>query len=203
MDEDKIEKMARKQEERINKVLEYSEKMAQKHEERANRIIEQAEIEQAERERHRGPSLLGNLLLLALFNLMVVAMAAGALWFGWPSYTITSNGETTMARVIALSESTDGDGDCCVYSPVFEYTVNGRRHTFESLNSSNPPAYRVGQEVEVIYNINNPSDAAVNSFSELWLVATMLCGAAIVLAVVLNGLAFVRMRSGRPVFDSD
>ncbi|MBX3049267.1 MAG: hypothetical protein KIT46_03070 [Anaerolineales bacterium] len=122
MDEDKIEKMAREQEERINKVLAYSERIASKHEERANKILEQAE-----RESTRRPSLLGNLLLLALFNLIVVAMAAGTLFFGWRGYTLTTNGDTTMARVVALSESTDGDGDCCVYSPVFEYTVNGRR----------------------------------------------------------------------------
>lgn len=198
MDEDKIEKMAREQEERINKVLAYSERIASKHEERANKILEQAE-----RESTRRPSLLGNLLLLALFNLIVVAMAAGTLFFGWRGYTLTSNGDTTMARVVALSESTDGDGDCCVYSPVFEYTVNGRRHTFESLNASNPPAYRVGQEVEVIYNVDNPSDAAVNSFFDLWMVAATLCGATLILFVVLNGVAIYKMRSGRPLLEAD
>lgn len=197
MDEDKIEKMARKQEERVNKILEYSERMASKSEERANKILEKAE-----RAESRGPSMLGNLLLLALFNLLVVAMAAGGAWFGWRGYTLATNGETTMARVIELSASSDEDG-CCVYSPIFEYTVNGRRHTFESMNASDPPAYRVGQEVEVIYNVDNPSDAAVNSFSELWMVATMLCGVALILFVLLNGLAISRMRSGRPLLEAD
>lgn len=191
MDEENIEKMARQQEERVNKLLEYSEKMTRKQEERVNRIMEDAE-----RASNRGPSLFSNLLLLVLFNLIVLGMAAGTLFFGWRGYTITSNGETTTARVVELSEFSDEDG-CCVYSPVFEYTVNGRRHTFEGLNASDPPAYRVGQEVEIIYNVNNPNEAAVNSFSELWLVASVLCGSTLILAVVLNGLVFARMRGGR------
>lgn len=215
MDEDKIEKMARKQEERVNKMLEYSERMASKQEERVNKILEKSErmaskqearankiLEKAERAESRGPSMLGNLLLLALFNLMVVAMVIGGAWFGWRGYTLTTNGETTMARVIELSASSDEDG-CCVYSPVFEYTVNGRRYSFESMNASDPPAYRVGQEAEIIYNVSNPSDAAVNSFSELWMVSAMLCGTALILFVVLNGFAISRMRSGRPLFESD
>lgn len=152
---------------------------------------------------NKKPSFLGNLLSLLLMNLIVLAMAAGTLWFGWRGYTLTTNGETTTGRVIELSESTDGEGACCVYSPVFEYTVNSRRYTFESLNASDPPAYRVGQEVEVIYNVDDPNDAAVNSFGELWMVASILCGTTLILAVVLNGLAISRMRSGRSILEED
>jgi hypothetical protein len=145
----------------------------------------------------------GNLISLLLLNLFVVAMAAGAAWFGWRGYTLSSNGETTMAHVVSLTESDDGEGGCCVYSPVFEYTVNGRGYSFESMNASYPPAYQVGDETEIIYNVDDPSDAAVNSFSELWLVATLLGAATVVVAVLLNWFALGRMRRGEAIFDSD
>ncbi|MBX3049266.1 MAG: hypothetical protein KIT46_03065 [Anaerolineales bacterium] len=61
----------------------------------------------------------------------------------------------------------------------------------------------MGQEVEVIYNVDNPSDAAVNSFFDLWMVAATLCGATLILFVVLNGVAIHKMRSGRPLLEAD
>lgn len=145
----------------------------------------------------------GNFISLLLINLFVVAMAAGAGWFGWRGYTLSSNGETTTARVVSLTESSDGEGGCCVYSPVFEYSVNGRSYSFESMNASYPPAYRVGDETEIIYNVDNPSDAAVNSFGELWLVATILGAATVVVAVVLNWFAIGKIRRGEAIFESD
>lgn len=198
MDEDKIEKIARKQEERANKIIEYSEKMTRKQEERVSRILEKAE-----RDRQRGPSLLGNLVLLALFNLLVVGMVALTLFFSWNSYTLTTQGEKTSGHVVALSEHSDDEG-CCTYAPVVEFTVGGFPVRFEGNNSSDPPAYRVGQEVEVLYLPNNPSKAGINSFSELWMTAVILAPVTLGLFVVLNWVAIAKMRSGRPLLeDSD
>lgn len=148
-------------------------------------------------------TILGNAASLALLNLFVVAMAAGTAWFGWRGYTLSTHGETTMAQVISMTESDDGEGGCCVYSPVFGYTVNGRSYSFESLNASYPPAYKVGDEEEIIYNVDDPNDAAVNSFGELWLVATLLGSATVVLAVVLNWVGIAKIRKGEPIFTSD
>lgn len=148
-------------------------------------------------------TIVGNAASLAFLNLFVVAMAAGTAWFGWRGYTLSTNGETTMAQVISMTESDDGEGGCCVYSPVFGYTVNGRSYSFESLNASYPPAYKVGDEEEIIYNVDDPSDAAVNSFGELWLVATLLGSATIVMAVVLNWMGIAKIRRGEPILESD
>lgn len=65
------------------------------------------------------------------------------------------------------------------------------------MNASYPPAYRVGYETEVIYNVDDPSDAAVNSFGELWLVATLL-GAATVLVAVILGSPSARCAAAKP-----
>lgn len=177
------------------------EEMVRQQEARAERYLREAEQRAAAGSGCRG--VVGNVLLLVLLNLAVVAMAAGTLWFGWRGYTLTTQGGTANAQVIELAESSDGEGGCCVYSPVFEYTVNGQRYQFESLNASSPPAYRVGQQVEIRYNLKDPSDAAVNSFGELWLVASLLCPATIVLAIVVNVIGFVRIRNGQAILDED
>lgn len=177
-------------------------KLAKEHEESADRILADAE-----RRANAGNSgVLGafnNLWQLVLINLIVVAMAAGTIWFGWRGYTLTSTGGETTGRVVSLEESSDGEGGCCVYSPVIEYEANGSTYSFESMNASSPPVYAVGQRVEIVYNSDNPSDAAINSWYELWLVPSLLCPATVLLAVILNLVAFNKIRNGEPIWDSD
>ncbi|MCS6782915.1 MAG: DUF3592 domain-containing protein [Gloeomargarita sp. SKYBB_i_bin120] len=56
------------------------------------------------------------------------------------------------------------------YYPVVEYSLpNGRRVRFTAKVGSDPPRYRLGQIVEVLYNPNDPFDARIDNFLELWL----------------------------------
>lgn len=146
-------------------------------------------------------TLLRNLGFLLLANLLVAAMAAGTVWLGWRGYQLSTHGESAIGHVVEMEESTDGEGSCCVYSPVIEFNANGRPVRFEGSNASDPPAYRVGQEVEVLYLPEDPSRAAINSFYELWMVSAILAPVTLVLFIVLNWLAIARMRSGQPIMD--
>ncbi|HRN50407.1 MAG TPA: DUF3592 domain-containing protein [Anaerolineales bacterium] len=147
-------------------------------------------------------TLLRNIGFLLLANLLVVAMAAGTIWLGWRGYELSTRGESTIGRVVALEESSDGDGGCCVYSPVIEFNANGNPVRFEGGNASDPPAYRVGQEVEVLYLPEDPSKAAINSFYELWMVTVILAPVTFILFIVLNWVAIARMRNGQAVMDN-
>lgn len=147
---------------------------------------------------------LRNLGVLLLVNAFIAIMVALTLWFGWRGVRLTTQGESTIGRVVEMEESSDGEGGCCVYSPIVEFSANGRPVRFESGNASSPPAYRVGQEVKVLYNPQDPSDASINSFYELWLVPAILAPVDVLLFVILNWVAIAKMRSGRPIFeDSD
>ena len=56
------------------------------------------------------------------------------------------------------------------YLPVVEFTTpDGQRHKFKGTVASTPVEYRLEQKVSVLYNPNNPADATLNSFFELWL----------------------------------
>jgi hypothetical protein len=184
-------------EDKLEKTLD---KAAEFFEQRADRIVEKAE-----RDAKRG-GFLGSLtgaFQLALLNLFVIAMAAGTIWFGWRGYTLTTNGAEAVGTVVEMTEEEDGEGGCCVYSPVIEFQANGRTYSFESRNASDPPSYQVGQQVEVIYKRGDPSDAAINSFAELWLVAAILCPATLLVGVVLNFIGFKKLMAGEPIWDSD
>ena len=183
----------------MDKFEEKMEKLAKSYEDSADRILEEAQIK-AERSARGTP--LRNLGTIALFNLFVLGMAALTFWFGSQAYQVSKNGETTSGTVTELAESSTEDG-CCVYSPVVEYMVGGQKYTFESMNASDPPSYRVGQQVEVIFNRTSPSKGAINSWSELWLVPVILGLVTLVLAVVLNLIALNKIRKGEPVWESD
>lgn len=139
---------------------------------------------------------LRNIGILLLVNAFIALMVALTLWFGWRSVRLTTQGERTIGQVIEMEESTDGEGGCCVYSPVVEFTANGRPVRFEGGNASSPPAYRVGQEVKVLYNPQDPDDASIDSFYELWLVPAILAPVDVLLFVVLNWVAIANMRRG-------
>lgn len=142
---------------------------------------------------------LRNIGILLLVNAFVALMVAGTLWFGWRGVRLTTQGESTTGQVIELEESSDGDGGCCVYSPIIEFTTpEGRTVRFEGSNASDPPAYRLGQEVAVLYNPQDPDDSAINSFYELWLMPAILLPVDLMLFVVLNWVAISNIRRGQP-----
>ena len=183
----------------MDKFEENMEKLAKSIEDPTDSILVETQLKA---EKSARGTTLQNFGTIFLFNLFVLGMAALTFWFGSQAYQVSKNGETTTGTVTELAESSTEDG-CCVYSPVVEYMVDGQKYTFESSNASDPPSYRVGEQVEVIYNRSSPSKGAINSWSELWLVPVILGLTTLILAVVLNLLAINKIRKGEPVWESD
>lgn len=141
---------------------------------------------------------IGRLLPLLIVNGVLAVLTIVALLLSRQSFELAFRGEKTTGQVIGLAQSTDSEGDT-LYSPVVTFTVGDRTLQIEGTTASYPPAYRVGQEVEVVYNPQNLSKAAINKFSELWLLPTILGGVVATLFVSLNlvviGGLFVSSRS--------
>lgn len=56
-----------------------------------------------------------------------------------------------------------------VYQPKITFTAqNGKKVRLVSLGQSNPPRFRVGQEVPLIYEPQQPHGARIRSFGSLW-----------------------------------
>lgn len=105
--------------------------------------------------------------MINLLYYAFVGVAVVLIYFAWQQYQVTQNilqtGTKTTAKVIELlpRHSTDGT----TYCPVFEYKdVHQNVHTYESLVSSQPPAYRVGERVLIVYN----QDRSIHKTISFW-----------------------------------
>jgi hypothetical protein len=86
----------------------------------------------------------------------------------------TAGAEHATGTVIDLSEDFTSDGT--VYYPVVRFTTAaGRTVEFgSSSGSSSPPD--VGDRVEVLYDLDDPQDAKLSGFFDLWLWTIALGG---------------------------
>lgn len=119
-------------------------------------------------------------------NLFFAAFCLWGAYAGYTSWTLDREGETASGTVVRLEESSDSEGGCCVYSPVIEFEANGQTFSFEGDNASDPPAYRVGQQVEVIYHPSDPDTAQINKWTERWLFPIVIIPVMILAALILN-----------------
>ena len=130
--------------------------------------------------------------------------AAFCLWGAYAAYTgwqLQTKGEATTGVVIRMEESSSGEGGCCVYSPVVEFNANGQTYSFEGDNASDPPAYRVGEEVPVLYDPARPETAQINKWTERWLFPIIIIPAMIFAALLVNFFMIRAWRRGESILE--
>ncbi|HLP90335.1 MAG TPA: DUF3592 domain-containing protein [Nostocaceae cyanobacterium] len=55
------------------------------------------------------------------------------------------------------------------YYPLIKFTTKeGEPTKFESSSGSNPPAYTKGQQIDILYNPQDPQSAMINSWWDIW-----------------------------------
>ena len=138
--------------------------------------------------------------ITVLGNLFFLGFCLWGLFAAYKSFNLSRDGETTIGIVTSLAESSSGEGGCCVYSPVIEFEANGQTYTFEGDNASYPPAYRVGEEVRVIYDPADPSTALINKPSERWLFPVIIIPAMIFGSVIFTAGMVCAWRRGEYIW---
>ncbi len=98
--------------------------------------------------------------------------------------------------VVRLNEQSDAEGGCCTYVPVIDFKVSDQIYTFEGDNASYPPAYEVGEQVNVLYDPTNPNTAQIDSLFERWAFPVIIIPAMIFTAAVLNFFMIRAWRRG-------
>ncbi len=98
-----------------------------------------------------------------------------------------------VGTVVEMKSVRDSDGDL-TYKPVITYKDRtGLEHTFTSSTSSNPPSYRVGDKVELLYDPQKPEQPSINTWIDLYigvLVLGILGGLFVLIpAFVLYGMS--------------
>ena len=97
------------------------------------------------------------ILLLVLTPVMVVRTAQ-----------FLAGAERTDGTVVDLSRSKDSEGSV-TFSPVVSFTTaEGRTVEFVSSSGSSSPSHSEGDRVEVLYDPDDPNDARLSGFLDLW-----------------------------------
>lgn len=112
-----------------------------------------------------------------LFYFVLLALGSVLGYLSWSQYqksqTLLTKGMRTKANVVAY-ETSRGENST-LYAPVFEYKDRSQEViTFTSSVKSSPPAYDLGQQVNIVYNTSNPQDVKIVSFWGLYAASVIL-----------------------------
>lgn len=102
-----------------------------------------------------------------------------------------AGGVRTEGTIMEMKE-----GPTKFYPRVQFATKDGRTMEFSSGNGSNPPMYKPGDTVPVIYNPNAPQYAVINTFIDLWLGPTIYATAGLLFLVGAIATTLARRPTG-------
>jgi hypothetical protein len=126
--------------------------------------------EKAPRETNR----LLSLLALIFTGVGVLLLGIDLFFFMHTQQQIT-NVLHVQGKVIELVAQGPGE-DASVAPKVSFVARNGDTYTFTSSMSTYPPSFQKGQIVELYYDPQNPKEAVIDTFWELWFVNVLLTG---------------------------
>lgn len=113
--------------------------------------------------------------ILGAFVLIEAGIAALLLHNAWEKRDTWSRATATVAELEKVESSSNG-GE--TWRPVFSLSAEGKEYNIRSSSSSNPPAYRVGEQVEMLYPVENPAEAVTNTFAGLYVLPCAVLGMA-------------------------
>ena len=139
-------------------------------------------------------------VLMGLFFMLV-----SVILFGWGIYSYmnktenfktykSTEGTVTRMRVVPPN---DNSGE--TYAPIFKYKdAAGKEYTYESKHSSDPPDYKVGERVQLIYDPADPEEVYVDSFREKWVLTIVLFICGIVVFPISIWMIYTGFRRNKP-----
>jgi len=136
-------------------------------------------------------------VVFGIFGVIGVGLLAGALFSfvhtrDFAARAVEAQGVVTDLVRSRSSSRSSGSGS---YSPVVAFeTAQGQRIEFTGSLSTNPPAYRPGERVRVLYLPDDPYSADIGDFWNQWFLSILLGGMGTVFAAVgvVPLLLFVR-----------
>ena len=77
--------------------------------------------------------------------------------------------QKTTGTIIKLVAHVDGENSLDYYAPVFQFaSSDGNIHAVESRIRSRPAGFVIGQSVSVLYQSEEPDNARIKSFMQMW-----------------------------------
>jgi hypothetical protein len=132
-------------------------------------------------------------LIPALFGFLGVCLLTPALWFGYQSWEFLRIAESAPGAVAALDWSDDSDTSGA--RPIVEFEIRGEPYRISGSAWSYPPAYAVGDHVQVLYPPEQPRAARIYSWFDFWFLPVLLGGIGLVFGLVGLGVGYAIWRS--------
>ncbi|WP_449257088.1 DUF3592 domain-containing protein [Bosea sp. (in: a-proteobacteria)] len=125
-----------------------------------------------------------------LFGIVAVVLATACFLSYRENRRLQVLADHAMGRVVEMRR--DGDS---TYRPVVSFrTAQGQTVTFATSWATNPPAYRVGDPVSVIYDAAAPEQARIDGFFPFWASTLILAFVAAVFGLLSAILMIVAKR---------
>lgn len=138
---------------------------------------------------------MGRIIAGVLVTLLGIGLALGALATGRSTLEFKAASSLTEGTVVDFATH-QSDGKT-MYSPIVEYTVEGRALQLSSSSSSSSPGYDRGERVPVRYSNTTPENARIDSFMENWF-GPLILGVLGLLATLIGvGLTLAGIRRRR------
>lgn len=144
----------------------------------------------------------GRRIAYVLMSIVFFFAGAGMALWGYMNVKNKIDGSVyvkTEGTVISMREvpATQDAGE--TWTPTIKFKdKSGKEHTFESIVSSDPPAYHIGEKVELLYPEGRPEDVFINSFMEKWFTPVMLGIGGLVMFVVSIWMIFSAFKKEKP-----
>lgn len=106
-----------------------------------------------------------------LFGFGLVFELLGA-WFAWDAVQFSSRSETAIAEVLEVSRTVRSSGERSqaeTFTPTLRYRIpGGELITSKPRVSSGDYDFKVGAEIAVMYDFENPTDVRIGGIWSLW-----------------------------------
>jgi len=108
-----------------------------------------------------------------IFGSVGFILIALALFFLVRTRSFINNSLQTQGTITQMAYSSDSEGGG--YTPVFRFrTMQGQEVEVAGGLRSNPPQFKVGQVIDVLYDPDNPSRARIKKWFNLYFVPMLL-----------------------------
>ena len=88
------------------------------------------------------------------------------------------------------SKNSKGNGYTTMYTPIFEYSFNGKPYQYKGGTSSSSQEYEINEIVEVLVDPQDPQNPLINSFWEKWFLSILMG----FMGVMFGGLGYLSYR---------
>lgn len=139
------------------------------------------------------PAQDGRLLFWRLgcvFGIVAVILATACFFSYRQNRRLQAVADHAAGKIVELRRDSDS-----TYRPVVSFrTAQGQAVTFVTSWATNPPAYRVGDPVNVIYDVAAPQEARIDGFLAFWAGTLIMAFIATVFGVLCAVLMIVAKR---------